>query len=173
MGIIVDSGAIIPYASGAPFQLATRGSGIPFIIQMIGFGTSESTLFNVTIDLTEVPDNLAFSVPRDGIITSIAAFFSSTVSLSIPGSTITITAQLWSSPTPDNIFTPVAGTAVTLAPPLTGEIVPGTTSKGLLENLAIPVTAETRLLMVFSATAEGETLVTAVTGNASAGVNID
>lgn len=115
---------------------------------------------------------MAFSVPRDGVITSIAAFYSITAPLSIPGTTITITAQLWSSPTPNNSFTPVAGTAVTLAPPFTGEVALGTISNGLLENLAIPRTAETRLLMLFSAAAEGLSLTNTIEGYASAGVTI-
>jgi hypothetical protein len=38
--------------------------------------------------------------------------------------------------------------------------------------LAIPVTAQTRLLLVFSATAAGLSLINTVTGYASAGVTI-
>jgi hypothetical protein len=38
--------------------------------------------------------------------------------------------------------------------------------------LAIPVTAQTRLLMVFSATATGASLLNTVVGYASAGITI-
>jgi hypothetical protein len=40
-------------------------------------------------------------------------------------------------------------------------------------GMAIPVTPQTRLLMVYSATAAGATLVTSVSGYASAGVYIE
>jgi BclB C-terminal domain-containing protein len=92
--------------------------------------------------------------------------------LALVGSTVTITAQLFSSTTPDNTFTPIPGTTVTLAPPLTGVVALGAVSNGILTGLAIPVTAETRLLLVFSATAAGLALINTVTGYASAGVTI-
>ncbi|CCF14436.1 putative membrane protein [Brevibacillus laterosporus GI-9] len=116
--------------------------------------------------------NFAYSVPRDGIITSISAFFSTAVGVTILGGSATITAQLYSSPTPNNIFTPIPGAIVTLTPSLTGLVPIGTISNGLTTGLAIPVTAQTRLLMVFSITTTGLTVVTAVTGYASAGVTI-
>ncbi|GIO01521.1 hypothetical protein J5TS2_21890 [Brevibacillus halotolerans] len=116
--------------------------------------------------------NFAYSVPRDGIITSISAFFSTTLALTILGGSVTITAQLYSSPTPNNIFTPIPGAIVTLAPPLTGVISIGTISNGITTGLAIPVTAQTRLLMVYSITSSGLTVATAVSGYASAGVTI-
>src|SRR5450756_1555097 len=87
-----------------------------------------------TIDLTGgagINTNLAFSVPRSGTITSIAAYFSTTAPLALAGSTITITAQLYSSTTPNNIFSPIAGTTVTLAPALTGVVPVGAVSNGI------------------------------------------
>ncbi len=146
---------------------------------MVGFGNSAPTVFafGTTIDLTGAAGtllNFAYSVPRDGIITSISAFFSTAVEvfISIVGSA-TITAQLYSSPTPDNNFTPIPGAIVTLTPFLSGGLVPiGTISNGLTTGLAIPVTAQTRLLMVYSITTTGLTVATIVTGYASAGVTI-
>ncbi|HEY8911149.1 MAG TPA: hypothetical protein VIM51_12865 [Desulfosporosinus sp.] len=85
--------------------------------------TTGLTDLGATIDLTGAAAtnlNFAYSVPRNGTITSIAAYCSTTAALSLVGSTIAITAQLYSSTTPDNTFSPVAGTAVTLAPALTG-----------------------------------------------------
>ncbi len=75
--------------------------------------------------------NFAFSVPRAGTITSIAAYFSTTLALSLLGTTVTITAQLYSSTTPNNIFTAIPGASVTLAPPLTGVLALGTISNGI------------------------------------------
>jgi hypothetical protein len=61
----------------------------------------------------------------------------------------------------------------TLAPPLTGVVGIGATSNGLTTGLSIPVTAETRLLMVFTATVTaGIDVAALITGFASAGVNI-
>jgi len=167
------NGAIIPYASGAPITMTSVTGGLVGIPAFVGFGSSGVgiTVLGPTIDLTNVT-NFAFSVPRDGTITSIAAFFSTTAELSLVGSTVTITAQLYSSTAPDNTFSPVAGTVVTLAPALTGVLAVGTISTGALTGLTIPVTAETRLLMVFSITATGTSLINSVLGYASAGVTI-
>jgi BclB C-terminal domain-containing protein len=125
-----------------------------------------------TIDVTAL-SNLAFSVPRDGTITSIAGFFSTTVALTLIGSTVSITAQLFSSPTPNNIFTAVPGASVTLTPGLIGIVAIGTTSSGITDGLSIPVTAGTRLLLVFSASVTaGIDIASTITGNASGGVGI-
>ncbi|MEK4661090.1 exosporium glycoprotein BclB-related protein [Priestia sp. FSL H7-0729] len=172
------SGAIIPFASGGPAILTTIAGGLVGTTSLIGFGSSATgvSILGGTIDLTGTVVgpliNFAFSVPRDGVITSIAAYFSTTAALALVGSTVTITAQLFSSPTPDNAFTAVPGAIVTLAPSLTGIIALGSISNGITNGLTIPVTAETRLLLVFSATASGLTLVNTVVGYASGGVNI-
>jgi BclB C-terminal domain-containing protein len=128
-----------------------------------------------TIDLTGAEGellNFAFSVPRAGTITSIAAFFSTVAALSLVGTTVTITAQLYESTTPNNNFNFVPGTTVTLVPSLTGILSLGTVSNALLTGLSIPVAAQTRLLMVFSASATGVSLINTVDGYASAGITI-
>ena len=147
--------------------------GIP---SFIGFGSSAPglTILGDIIDLTNASGtltNFAFSVPRDGFITSVSAFFSTTVALALIGSTITIRAQLFASTTPDNIFSPLPA-IVTLAPSLTGLISIGDIVSGITTGLAIPVTAQTRLLLVFYADAAGLSLVNTVVGYASAGVSI-
>ncbi|MGC5771964.1 collagen-like repeat preface domain-containing protein [Paenibacillus pabuli] len=172
------SGAIIPFASGGPAILTTVLGGLVGTTSLIGFGSSATgiSLVGGTIDLTGTLVgpliNFAFSAPRDGVITSLAAYFSTTVALSLVDSTVTITAQLFSSPTPNNAFTAVPGAVVTLAPSLTGIVGLGSISSGITTGLAIPVTAQTRLLLVFSATATGLTLVNTVVGYASGGLNI-
>ncbi|CZS07509.1 hypothetical protein CDFC105_72499 [Clostridioides difficile] len=117
--------------------------------------------------------NFAFSMPRAGTITSISAFFSTTAALSIVGSTVTITATLYQSTAPNNSFTAVPGATVTLAPPLTGILSIGSISSGITTGLNIAVTAETRFLLVFTATASGLSLVNTVAGYASAGISIN
>ncbi|PNQ83340.1 exosporium glycoprotein BclB-related protein [Paenibacillus polymyxa] len=172
------SGAIIPFASGGPAILTTIAGGLVGTTSLIGFGSSATgiSLVGGIIDLTGTlvgsVINFAFSVPRGGVITSIAGYFSTTAALTLLGSSVSITAQLFSSPTPNNTFIAVPGATVTLTPPLTDIVALGTTSSGIATGLAIPVTAQTRLLMVFSATATGISLVNTVVGYASAGVTI-
>jgi BclB C-terminal domain-containing protein len=113
-------------------------------------------------------------MPRDGTITALAAYYSLSAALSLIGSTVTVTAQLYSSTTPNNIFTAVPGATVTLAPSLTGLVTIGTVLSGLTTGLAIPVTAGTRLLLVFTpAVTAGLDIATAIAGSASAGLSIN
>lgn len=112
-------------------------------------------------------------MPRDGIITSISAYFSTTTQLNLGGGlAINIIAQLYESNPPTNTFTAIPGAFVILQPILTGTVLSGTPFHNIHTGLNIPVTAETRLLMVFSANASTRVSV-AVDGYASAGVAIE
>jgi BclB C-terminal domain-containing protein len=172
-----SAGTIIPFASGLPISISTTVSG-PGIGGLVGFGNSASTSSSgtSTIDLTGGPgvlQNFAFSMPRSGTITSISAYFSTTTALSLIGTTISISAQLYESTTPDNTFTAVPGAVVTLAPGLSGLIALGTISNGITTGLSIPVTAQTRLLLVYTATASGITTTNTINGYASGGLSIN
>ena len=172
-----SAGCIIPFASGTDFSMTTTVGGLTGNVALVGFGNNASGVNEVgsTINLTgSSGENLneAFSMPRNGTITSISAYFSTTVPMSLVGSTITITAQLWSSTTPNNTFTPVPGAVVTLAPALTGIIASGTISNGITTGLSIPTTAQTRYILVYSITSTGISLINTVTGYGSAGVNM-
>ncbi|WP_371381772.1 exosporium glycoprotein BclB-related protein [Sporomusa aerivorans] len=152
-----------------------------FTVGLVGFGSSIDNISSSggTINITSTGAgetlNFAFSVPRDGIITSITAYFSTAIDLSFPDSTITVTAQLYrSSPPPNNVFTPIPAALVTLMPDLTGAVSLGTILENAL-NLVVPepVTQRTRLLMVFFAQiTAGDVVTTSVVGYASAGVTI-
>ncbi|WP_339256598.1 exosporium glycoprotein BclB-related protein [Paenibacillus sp. FSL R5-0713] len=172
------SGAIIPYASGLPVALTTVLGGLLNTSSLVGFGNSTTgiSVSGGVIDLTGAAGtllNFAFSASRTGTITSLAAYFSTTAGLSLVGSTVTITAQLFRSTTPNNSFTAVPGALVTLAPPLTGILALGTISSGLTTGLSIPVAAGDRLLMVFSASVTaGLDVATTVAGYASGGLTI-
>ena len=167
-------GAIIPYASGTPAVMTTILGGLVGTTSVVGFGinTPGVSLVGGLIDATTLT-NMAFSVPRDGTITSIAGFFSNTVALALVGTTVTVQAQLYSAPAGSNNFAPVPGATVTLAPSLTGIVSIGSTSSGQTTGLSIPVTAGSRLLLVYSATAAGLSLINTVTGYVSAGVSIN
>jgi BclB C-terminal domain-containing protein len=143
----------------------------------IGFGSAgpEITIAGGVIVLpVNSLQNFAFSMPRDGTITSLSAYFSVAGALTLIGSTITVTAQLYSSATPSNTFTAVPGATVTLAPSLTGLVTLGAVLSGITTGLSIPVTAGTRLLLVFTpAVTAGLDIATAITGTASAGLSIN
>ena len=175
---IAGTGAIIPFASGLPVALTTIAGGLAGLPAFVGFGSSAQglTLLGSSINITNASgtlSNFAFQVPRNGVITSFSAFFSTTLALSLIGSTITVNAQIYQSTTPNNVFTPIAGTLISLTPSLSGVISIGTLLNGALTGLNIPVTAQTRLMLVFSATASGITLVNTIAGYASAGLSIN
>ena len=106
-------------------------------------------------------------------LTGITVYVSTSASLSLIGSSITVTAQLYTSPTPDNLFTPVAGAIVTAAPAFTGVLASGTIANGITTGLSIPVTAQTRGMLVVSATATGLTLVNTLPVFADASITED
>ncbi len=170
-------GTIIPFASGNTQSVTTISGGLSGTDVLLGFGASTGgvSASGGAIDLTGASGtqiNLAFSMPRDGVITSVSVYFSSISALSLVGTTVTLNGSLYESTTPDNTFVPVAGATVTLAPALTGILATGTISNGVVTGLNIPVTAQTRLLFVGSATASGNSLIDTVTGYWSGGVAI-
>ncbi|WP_281169758.1 exosporium glycoprotein BclB-related protein, partial [Paenibacillus taiwanensis] len=175
---ITGFSAIIPYASGLPVSLTTIAGGLVGTASVVGFGNSGTgvNITGSTIDLTGAGGallNFAFSLPRAGTITNIAAYFSTTLALGLIGSTITITAQLFRSTTPNNSFLAIPGATVALSPPLTGVIAIGQVSNGLTTGLTIPVSPQDRLLLVFFATASGLSLINTVAGYASGGITIN
>ena len=111
-------------------------------------------------------------MPVSGTITAFAAYFSTSTPLDLTGTTATITARIYRSTTNDNVFNEIPGAVITLAPNLTGNVIEGTSVKGIIQNLNIPVTAETRLLVVFSSRSAGERFQNSIQGYASAGISI-
>lgn len=167
-------GAIIPFASNELTTLTTVLGGIIGIQAAVGFGSNASVTTVAGVINTAGLSSEAFSMPRDGTITSIAAYYSVAEIVSLVGSTVTITAQMYSSATPNDSFTPVAGASVVLAPPLTGAVAVSTITSGITTGLTIPVTAGTRLMLVFTATVTGGIdIATTVTGFVSGGLSID
>lgn len=170
------SGAVIPFASGIPLTLTTIAGGLVGTPGFVGFGSSAPgvSIVGGVINLTNAAGtltNFAFSVPRAGTLTSITAFFSTTLALSLVGSTVTVTAQLYISTTPNNTFT-AFGPAVALTPALSGILAIGTISTGSATGLSLSIPANSRLLLVYTASASGLSLLNTVAGYASAGINI-
>ncbi len=171
--------AIIPYASNLPVTLTTIAGGLAGTGAVVGFGSS---VFGIglsagTIDITGgvgLGLNFGFTVPRNGTIKSISGFFSTSAALSLVGTNLTIKAQLYKSNSINsNLFSPVSAAEVFLTPDLTGTISIGTACSGITTGLSIPVTAQSRYLLVFSSAATGISLITTIAGYASAGISID
>ena len=67
----------------------------------------------------------------------------------------------------------MSGALVSLSPPLSGPVSIGTVSSGISTGLGIPVTAGTRLLLIFAAdVTAGIDLATTISGFADAGLYI-
>ncbi len=165
--------SIIPFASGGATIMTTVLDNLAGVQALVGFGNNTiGTLAGGLIDISG-SSSFAFSVPRDGIITSIAAYYSVGAELDLVGSTVTITAQMYRSATPNDSFAPVVGASCTLDPPLTGLVSVGAISSGLVTGLYIPVTAGTRLMFVLSArVTEGIDIETMLSGFVSGGLSL-
>ncbi|MBE1556781.1 exosporium glycoprotein BclB-related protein [Sporosarcina limicola] len=168
-----NKGTIIPFSSGlVPAVLTSIAGGLVGTTSLVGFGTSIPgvTILGNTIDLTSLL-NEAFTVPRAGNLTAISASFSVAAAVAVAG-TITVKAQVYRAPAGSNIYT-ATGATVDLAPSLVGPLAIGAITFGSASIPAVPVAVGDNLVMVFSITATGLTLINAVTGNASAGLTIE
>jgi len=168
------AGAIFSSSSGDPAVATTIAGGLVGTVTVLPLSGSTSepgvSVVGGTIDLTGTTTGQPVS--RDGTITAIAGFASLTAAQALVGTTVTQTISVWQSTTPDNVYTPIPGAELNLAPPLTGVLGIGTVSNGILTGLSIPVTAGTNLIVVYSATATGLTLINVITADVSASVSI-
>lgn len=155
--------------------VATTSGGAPAnltVIPVNGVNTVNGvTTSGGAIDLTS-QGTTGQPITRDSTITSFSAFASTTSALSLVGTTVTLTAQVWQSTTPDNQYTPIPGAQVTFTPALTGIIAIGTVSNGSTTGLNIPVTAGTNLIVVFSASAAGINLNNTIRANVATGLGL-
>jgi BclB C-terminal domain-containing protein len=151
-----------------PLGILDRGSAIGF-----GFAVNGLDISGGEIDTSGINQSVAFSVPRDGEITAVAASFTTTVGITLAGVALTIRAQLYSADPDDNVFTPIQGAFTDLTPPLTGIVTAGTVFSGLTTGLAIPVTEGTRLMMVLELYVSSGTLPISATVTETANASID
>lgn len=167
------SNAIIPFSSGEPITLTTNNENVDGVPSFIGFGGSfaGTMALQPSINMALI-NNHSFSMPRDGKIDSLTAYFSTTIPTDLTNTNVTISARLYSSSTPDNVFNEVPNTTVTLTPNLTGNVPIGTIVKATISNLNIPITTETRILLVFAAKSIGDRFQNSIIGYASGGLGI-
>ncbi|WP_330219562.1 exosporium glycoprotein BclB-related protein, partial [Peribacillus muralis] len=169
---ITGGGAIIPFASGGPVVLTSVLGGLANTGALIGFGSSFDTVTigggSITLGGVGGVLDFAFVAPRAGTVTSISAFFSTTLAATL-GTAATISAEIFTAPATSNTFTP-SGASVSLTPALGPIIAIGDTASGTAAA-ALPVAAGDKLLLVFSIESP-VTLLTTIVGFASAGITI-
>lgn len=170
------SGAIFASRSGATAVATTILGGLPgsvAVLPLSGSGVNSGiAVTGGVIDLTNVTAGQPLA--RDGVITSITGYSSLAIAVALVGTSVTQTISVWQSTAPNDAYTMIPGSEVTLSPPLTGIAAIGTTSSGSLTGLSIPVTAGTNLILVYSATVTaGIDLATTIGANVGAGVAID
>lgn len=169
---MAGAGAIIPFASNGTVALTTVLAGVignQAAVSFSGRGTVVTSGGVITLSAND----LAFSVPRTGFLSSLAAYFTTSLAATLTGSTATITAQVYSSTAPSNVFSPIPGAVVILAPALTGTVGVGAITSGVSPLPSIPAAAGTRLMMVFTASVTaGTDVATTITGFASGGLGI-
>lgn len=167
---LTETAAIIPYASGIPVEISSQLSGLAGTPAIIGFGSAFEypTVLGASLDIFGL-NNLAFSMPRNGYLTEISLYFSATLVVSIALGTVNLRAEIYRSPTPNNIFTPT-GVFVTI--PITSTIAIGDTFNANNSGFSVPVNAQDRLMMVVSVTTDGIGLATSLTGQFSGGLTI-
>jgi BclB C-terminal domain-containing protein len=171
-------GGSIVYAasSGEPVEPTTIVGGLPnqvAVLPLDGDQAGSAELTGGALDLTGGSGQVvpAQTFPTNETIETMTVFTSTTAALSLVGTTVTVTAQLYTSSTPNNTFSPVPGASVTAAPPLSGVVSIGTVSSGMTTGLSIPVTVGTRGVIVISITAAGIGPINTVPMYASASIS--
>lgn len=167
-----NTGSIIPFSSGlTPVALATVALGLVGVPSLIGFGTATPgvTIVGNTIDLSAVVTE-AFAVPRAGNITAISASFKELLGVTLLGTT-TINARIYKATGNSAVYT-ATDASVNLTPSITGPVSVGQIFSASANLTPIPVAMGDRLVMVYSITVSGVTVVQVLTGTASAGITI-
>jgi BclB C-terminal domain-containing protein len=110
-------------------------------------------------------------VQSDTTITGMSARFVSSLGLSLVGSTVDVSAQIWKATGSSGDLQPVAGTKCN-AGSLSSVISVGNVFECTLTNLTVPLQAGDDAVIVFSSTASGLSLLNTVTGYMSASVTL-
>jgi BclB C-terminal domain-containing protein len=168
---------IIPFASGTEDFDLTVTPAIARPAEAIGFGDHNTvTITPATgfIDLaTFTPsNNFAFVMPRSGLLKTLEATFTTTITANSITSPVIVTAQLYVAPQGSNVFTPIPSSLITF-PVFTNATGTQLVFNGTA-NINYPVNQRDRVLLVYSATSTVPVTTgqTAISGTASAGLTI-
>ncbi|CAG7644015.1 hypothetical protein PAESOLCIP111_04603 [Paenibacillus solanacearum] len=148
------------------------GSGIYSVLGS-GGGANSQTLYSTgPLNLSAEPALTAVAQPitRNGTLTQVEASFKNTIAQSLVGSTITVYADIYVDHNNDNIYEKATG--VTLAPAYTGLVPIGETITAQSTGLQVPITAGSKLLVVYYAESMGIQMVTNLPGEVEANITI-
>ena len=107
------------------------------------------------------PDDVTQAFSSNAVLTSVVGQITTNSSMSLIGTTITVTAQVYSAP-PGLTPQPVPGSQCTAVPSFTGIIAIGTTATFNCSGLSIPILAGDVGYIQVSATAAGITLINSI-----------
>jgi BclB C-terminal domain-containing protein len=173
-----NTGAVFHLSSGTPLTMTTGAVGFPInnpTVALLGFGSNISGFqyqenSPITVDSSSPIINDAFSVPRNGTITSLSMFFSPTTAFPPAGEFFTVSAQVYEA-SGNNTLVTIPGATVSYSFPA-GASATGTISTNYITGLNIPVTPQTILLIVFSVESADILNSYTISGYASASINI-
>jgi len=157
----MGGGAAMRWSSWVPMTITTLSDGSVGEPVYVGYSAAqESNIVSLTpvIDLSGGPQlalGLALSFPRAVTLTRFCAWISVVDPVNFGVATGTVTAQLYSSPTPNNTFTALP---VSVTMPLTGNVMPGTFSNVISGTLNVPIGEQERVLLIFSLSANAANL---------------
>jgi BclB C-terminal domain-containing protein len=174
----VSTSTIIPFASGDPVPLYAKPFESYPRSAAIGFGdlakvTDES---GVLVFEHSFFRNVAFVMPTDGVITSLAGSFNlySDAHEILPTSSLVVKCAIYIAPAGSVIFSLLEGVSIDLAPHFDSQSTSSQVSTGRKSNLSIPVSAGSRLTMVFTVfdNSVSSELSFGLLGHASGGLTI-
>lgn len=162
-GQVATTTTVLGGAANTVAVLPISGSGSVSNVS-IASGTIDATNSNVA--------GLAQPITGNRTLTSINGYFTNTTAMSLIGSTLTARVEVWTSPTPNNAFTPVPGATCTLAPALTGILAMGMVTNCTTTGLSIPITNQTQAILVVRSDVTGLASATTLSGYWSAGLTL-
>jgi BclB C-terminal domain-containing protein len=176
-------GAIETFFSGLPIAITTLGiptPGSPGDIAIIGKGESAVDVFvgPGNINIAGAPlllQNLAISMPRDGVITNVVMYWSLVIGVTLLAP-VNVYANIYLSPippatTPNNLFAPV-GLPIPVAT-YPAAAIPVNDIKHTSVAVNIPFSTQDRILIAFYADSDETQIVGAtLTAYASASLSI-
>ena len=152
--------------------MSTTEEGLPGRPSFIGFGASGQPAWPLTptIEVEKLMGSVSgfcFTVPFPIEINSLIAFMNVFPLPAGSVSTVTIKAQLYEAGETSKIFSPIEETLITLTPSITAETLTGTMLRGEVRANRT-VEKNTRLMLVFSATADQPEQIHTIWGYVSA-----
>ncbi|MCM3749894.1 hypothetical protein M3223_21400 [Paenibacillus pasadenensis] len=177
----IISGTILRFNGGTHVATLKYLNGRPNLGVIVGSdfispSIPVATLSSVGVSVALLPNtNYAFSMPQAATITAFSAGFIPG-DITIQGGSVTVQAQLCRAlpnAAPDDYFEPIPGAVMPLSPALTGNV-SGFSCAASMTGLNIPLDAEDRFILLFSASSTGSNVSpTTISGTLGANLTLD